>query len=442
MVDLAKVVQVQGTGISGTLTHLFPTRSYTVNLTVFWLSLLGLSLGYVFSLTTFSLTSVYQALQLVSIVLFIFSLSKLIKVNFTFSYFRLIAFIYILWQIVILVRGDYSDLDYMGIKQLIFDLNYGGLNFLVPLVLFIDINMFTLRRLFDTLIVLSLSYLLCAVLNVQVLFNGDLTNLFSQATAETYFKYLALPVGLLAFNFRLFNRKVQVLLITVLLLIFMIGIFRARRGMIFMVSGISLYSAISYFISSRKKVSIVLFLLYGLFALVLVGMVSKGKDIEEISFFENISERGLEDTRSNVEDCFYRDMSTYDWIFGKGYNGGYKCPGIDDSIFKDGIRKVIETDYLQLLMNGGIVNLVLLYLFMIPAIVLGFFFSGNQLIKSFSVWIFLWLIFLYPSNVYSFSIYHISIWLCAAACYSSPLRMLSDSFIVTYFRDQIRLSKQ
>src|SRR5688572_69521 len=102
MVELAKVEQEGLTERTGALAHLFPTKSYVYSLTLFWISLFGLSIGYVFSLTTFSLTSAYQALQLASIALLFFSLTKLIKINFSFTYFRLIGFIYILWQVIIL----------------------------------------------------------------------------------------------------------------------------------------------------------------------------------------------------------------------------------------------------------------------------------------------------------------------------------------------------
>ena len=420
--------------------HLFPTKSYAIYLLLFFSSLVGLCIGYVFSVTTFSMSSIYQAVQLLCILLLFYSFTKLVKVNFAFSYYRMMGFLYLAWQVIILARGDYSDMDYMGVKQLIFDLNYGGLNFLIPLVLFFDVNMYTVKRIFDAVIVLAVTYLICVVINSAVLFNGDLTNVISLGTAENYFKYLALPIGILAFNFRLLNKKSQILVLLVLLTIGLVAIFRARRGMLFIVSSITMYASISYYLTSSRKVYLVLFSMYGLFALLLLGMITKGKEIEEISFFENISERGLEDTRSNVEDCFRRDMSTYDWVFGKGYNGGYKCPGIDDSIFKKGIRKVIETDYLQLIMNGGFVNVVLIFLIMVPAIILGLFYSKNNMTRAFAIWVMLWLIYLYPANVYSFSFYHITVWISAAACYNRQLRNLTDSMLQIYFKGKLTLT--
>lgn len=158
-----------------------------------------------------------------------------------------------------------------------------------------------------------------------------------------------------------------------------------------------------------------------------------GDDLESNFFFRNVASRGLEDTRGYVEDCFFNSMSSNDWLFGKGFNGGYKCPGIDEDIFEGGVRKVIETDFLQLIMNGGILNILLLGAIMVPAVILGLFFSKNNLVKTFAIWILLWVLFLYPTNVYSFSLFHISIWLSTGICYSSDIRMLSNSFIKKYF---------
>jgi hypothetical protein len=287
--------------------------------------------------------------------------------------------------------------------------------------------------LFDAALILSIIYLILAVFNLGILFNGDLKDILSLSTAESYFKYLAIPVGILALNFNLLTNKSKILVLSVLAMIFLVGIFRARRGMIFMTGMISFFAGLNFLITSKKKINTVFYILYACFGVFIIFFYSKGIDIENISFFKNISERGLEDTRSYVEDCFYNDMSFNDWIFGKGFYGGYKCSGIDEEIFKEGIRKVIETDYLQLIMNGGIVNLFLLFLVVIPAIVLGLFYSKNNLVKMLSIWIFLWLIFLYPANVYSLNLFHVSIWLCVGICNTKPIRMFSNSFIINYF---------
>lgn len=412
----------------------FPKKSYTLYISIFFLAMIGLSFGYVMALTTSSsLTFVYQGIELLSYLLLIYSLAGLIKINKNMSYARVFGFIYLLWQFVILLRGDYSDLDYFHFKQLLFDLNYGGMVFFIPVLLFIDFNLFLIKRLFDTVVVLGIVYLLLAVLNLNVLFSSDLQDLVSLGTSELYYKYFVLGIGLLVFNFNLLSNKVKFLVLGVLVLALLVAIFRARRGMLFMTALVVFYGGFNFFLTSKRKFHIIFYVVYFLIGLSLLLFYSIDADFQNISFFRNLSERGLEDTRSYVEGCFYNDMSVNDWIFGKGYNGGYRCPGIDAAIFKDNIRRVIETDYLQLIMTGGFINLFFLFLIMVPAIVLGLFFSKNNLVKNFAVLIFLWLVFLYPANVYSVNVFHVSVWFGAGICYCRPLRMLSNKLISKYF---------
>jgi len=421
-VDIAKLGDV-----------VFPRKSYALYISIFFLAMIGLSFGYVMALTTFSLTFVYQGIELLSYLLLIISLTGLIKVNSKMSYARVFGLVYLLWQFVILIRGDYSDMDYFHFKQLLFDLNYGGMIFFIPLLLFIDFNLFLVKRMFETVVVLGIIYLVLVVLNSSVLFNSDLQDLVSLGTSEMYYKYFALGIGILVFNFNLLSNRVKILVLGVLMLMLVVAIFRARRGMLFMTALISFCGGFNYFLTSKRKFNIIFYVLYSVVGLFLLLFYTIDVDFQNISFFKNISERGLEDTRSYVEGCFYNDMSTSDWIFGKGYNGGYKCPGIDAAIFKDNIRRVIETDYLQLIMTGGFINMFLLFLVMVPAIVLGLFFSKNNLVKTFAVLILLWLVFLYPANVYSVNVFHVSVWFGAGICYCRPMRMLSNKLVSKYF---------
>jgi hypothetical protein len=413
--------------------YLFPTKSYAFYITLFFLSLIGLSFGYVMAITTFSFTFIYQGVEVLSYICLVFSITGLVSLNADRSYFRMIGLIYLLWQIIVLVRGDYSDFNYFFFKQLLFDLNYGGFVFLIPILSFFRFNLFLVKRLFDAIAILGVIFIISSIFNSGVLSSRDVQDPVSLITSEMYFKYFAISIGILAFNFRLLSRKFQILVVFLLFIMVVIAIFRARRGMLFMTSLISFFAILNFFISSDKKLNIFFYSIYWLIGSFLFFSFALDLDFKHVSFFKNLSERGLEDTRSYVEDCFYNDMTSYDWIFGKGYNGGYECSGIDDEIFKGGNRKVIETDYLQLILSGGIINLVLLLFVMLPAFVLGLFYSNNNLIKTFAIWIFCWLLFLYPSNMYSVNMFHVSIWLCAGIIYSKPLRLLSNSLIFKYF---------
>lgn len=206
-----------------------------------------------------------------------------------------------------------------------------------------------------------------------------------------------------------------------------------------MMSGIvAVFAFIFHFFKSSQKLGWALSIVY----LLILGYQFYVIDysFSNIHFLGNLFERGLENTRSYVENCFYSSMSTLDWIIGKGYNEGYLCPGIDEALFGTGVRKVIETDYLQLILTGGLINLILLLGILLPSVYLGIFHSSNMFSKKAATWIMIWLFFLYPSNGYTVSIFHISVWIMVALCYNKRFRELSDQTIFNYFTKDIKLT--
>ena len=90
---------------------------------------------------------------------------------------------------------------------------------------------------------------------------------------------------------------------------------------------------------------------------------------------------------------------------------------------------MIETDYLYIILKGGIISLGLLLLILIPAIVKGLFYSRNLLSKASAIWILLWVIELYPANVNSFSLNHILVWLAVGICYSREIRNMPEKIV-------------
>jgi hypothetical protein len=90
---------------------------------------------------------------------------------------------------------------------------------------------------------------------------------------------------------------------------------------------------------------------------------------------------------------------------------------------------MIETDYLNIILKGGIISLVLLFLIAIPAVIKGLFFSKNILSKAAAFWIIIWLVELYPANVNSFSLNHILVWISIGICYSKEIRNYTESHV-------------
>ena len=154
------------------------------------------------------------------------------------------------------------------------------------------------------------------------------------------------------------------------------------------------------------------------------------------AMFNFLLERGDEDTRTGVEEYMAADMSSNDWIFGKGYNGKYFCPNVGDvtDVTGMGYRDIIETGYLQIILTSGLIGLGLLVLILVPAVFLGLFKSKNVLSKAAAIWIFLWIIYEYPTVGVAFTMHYILVWISVGICYSSKIRNIPDFVIRTYLQ--------
>lgn len=121
-----------------------------------------------------------------------------------------------------------------------------------------------------------------------------------------------------------------------------------------------------------------------------------------------------------------------DWAIGRGISGKYFCPNIDKDD-RTGYRDVIETDYLNIILKGGLVNLALLLLIMLPAAARGLFLSKNLLSKAAAIWILLWIIDLYPATVNTFTLNYLLVWVSVGICYNKAILQMPEKVMRAYF---------
>ena len=182
-----------------------------------------------------------------------------------------------------------------------------------------------------------------------------------------------------------------------------------------------------YFVNSHGKklyyllfVGIVFYVLYSFYLSL------------DIPILELLEARGLEDTRSSVENSFYKDMDDWSWLIGRSWFGTYYDP-----LFRFR-RSAIETGYLSLILRGGIIYFLLYLCVLIPAAFKGLFKSNNILIKSFAVMILISIAELYPYGWPEFSMKYYCVWLGAYVCMSKYYRNLTDDEVYNlYFSHQI-----
>ena len=373
-----------------------------------------------------------QAVQILGFIGMIAGAYGLMKFQFDSQYLRILFIINLLYSATIVLRG--SEYDKNALKQMFLDPSFGILPYFASVVVLLPKNISAYKKIFNLLLLLGGFFLLNVVIFYNTLHDYDRLNLVSQGLVENLAVYLSLPIGYLLFNSFYFGGKKTLLniggknvfAILVILVTLFFAIFRARRGLIFMCACTAASVAMIYIMGTKKKALIIaMAVVMGGTAFVFIN------SMKEHSMFSFLIERGEEDTRSGVEEWMYGDMSSSDWVIGKGIKGKYYCPIVENVNDAEGagFRDSIETGYLQIILKGGIISLALLLLMFVPAVYKGMFRSRNILSKAAAMWVLLWIIYLYPAGGVVFNMNYILTWIAVGICYSEKIGMLSNEKI-------------
>jgi len=345
-----------------------------------------------------------------------FSSIKLSKINISSSYLRVIFTLFMLWQFYVVIRGI-QKFDFTMLLNLLFS-PYYFLHYLVPLIVLIPANIFFAKKTFNFFAILSLLLFI-----VFILFTNDMlqTNLnFSEQAIWT----LGTGGGFLLLTWSYQNTKIRIVAFLTVLLSLFIATVMARRNIMLTFSNYLLFSVLIILLNSTQSIKSKVYILT---AVIIVTIVSFNifLNYQDI-LFDRITGHMTENTRDFVYDAFFKDMSTTDLIFGRGFTGEYYCPGVDPT--KD-TRFLIESGYLQTILKGGIISLALFLLIAIPAAYLGIIKSKNILSKASGTIVFLWLVDMFPWGMPAMNIRYILMWTCIGICYSKEIRSLTDNEI-------------
>lgn len=400
-----------------------PTREIMVKF--FWIGFIIYTLGYVTSTTEAISYVAGNFIQVIGLMCFFPSFLFLISWRLENKYLSVLFLIYIVWIIGVLLRG--IKFDYETIKQLLFDPDGGMFLYLVPLFLLVPLTPSFLKKVFYVIVVLGVIYVIYDLIFIKkLLYSGE--NMRSQAIVERFTQFLSLSCGFLLITNGYHRRKINLFALFVMGLTFVFAVIRARRGLMFMSLSMMMVAMVFYQISNKTKIGNIVLSFF--FVLIVAYGSIKLYENNSKTTFSLITQRIGQQTRNEVEHYFYRDLTTKEWIIGKGFDGMYFCPGVDEGPGRVSIyRKVIETGYLQVILNGGLLSLILLLLILIPAIIKGIFFSKNTLAKAAGSWIFLFLLYMYPASLTIFSLYYILVWVSTGICYSSHLMNMTDEEI-------------
>jgi len=399
------------------------------NLIVFWLGFLIYTFGYTSSRIPNPSYIVSDLLRVLGLLMFIPTAFITAKSVFTSNYFKVFFVLYCMWSLSVVFRG--LALNYEFIKTTIFTPFGGVFMYLVPFVLLLSRPPLFYKIIFQVIYIFGILFLIQVLISWNSLM--DVGNLDSRDNFEIIVKTLALPSGfiLLTYNYHSISKKVVAILS--ISVAFLLSVQMARRGLMFMTGSAVAFTLITQLVINKKRVLGFLFIIMFSVIVLFNGLIYFSNT--EIPLLDNVKDRISEDTRSSVEEYYYADMEYNDWLIGRGMSGKVAAPiGIEDDDDISGLRDGIETDYLNIILKGGLVQLILLLMVAIPAMINLFFNSSNLLSKAFGFWILLWLASLYPSTVTTFTLNYILVWIAIGIGFSQKTRNIQNAELMRYFK--------
>lgn len=415
------------------------SRKQNSSLGYFWNGFAIYTFFFAWSMTDDTLISpaMCQGFQLIGFMLFLAGAFPLLKFKFDSNYLQSIFTIYIIYSSIVVLRGFKYDVN--SIKNAIFHVGMGALPYFTPLVVLLPRNFQVYKKMFSTLVIFGIGYYFYVVLFYDILHDPDRLNLQAQYLSDGLFGLLAYPVSFILLTFfyhtgkkALFGLgKINIMAIGVILVGLFFSIYRARRGSIFMCASTIMVIIMLYFIYSKNKAMIIFM---GIVTAATLTLFFASRNTPAL--FNFLLDRADQDTRTGVEEYMMQDMSPIDWVIGKGFNGRYFCPTVEDVKDMEGIgsRDVVETGYLQIILTGGVMSFGLLLLILLPAVYLGIFKSRNILAKASGVFILLFILYEYPGVVIGFTMHYFLVWIGVGICYSKKIRGMSDMLIKTYMQ--------
>lgn len=349
-----------------------------------------------------------------------------------------VFYIFLFWQFLVIIRGLLSNFQTTEefLSNLFLD-QYSLFAFIIPIFLFMGVRKFDFLFLGKLIFILNIVFLLLVIMNYNELFQiqydygeegeygyGAIASLSSKIVSF----YTITGIALLMPQF--YSSKIWRLNFFCWIIALIIIILGARRSTIFNLSLLGLAGFYFYTIKSKRRKLIRIVIALSIIGIILVYILS---NID--STFYIFNQRMQEpSSRAAVEEAFIKDMfSGNDWIWGRGLNGSYYCPLriYDDSV--NYYRSHMETGYLNIILQGGIISLFLYLYILLSSFWKGFFKSNNNFTKVFAVYILISILNLIPFGIPAFSLTFLMVWIGVAICESPYYRIMTDLQIKKYF---------
>lgn len=217
---------------------------------------------------------------------------------------------------------------------------------------------------------------------------------------------------------RRFTPRRRLVILALFFIYLLLMTLNARRNIML---SLTLYFVIAFvffllpYFKRNRKVLVGIFVASAIVLAVFVGSFGRLSN----TVFSNVLERGLEDTRSEVEMMFLADMASSpatDVIFGRGMDGTYfQITQNTETYETETDRGAVETGYFNMVLKAGVVYPLVVVLLLLTAVVCGFR-SKNREMCFVASFLLTYLFDMYSTNPVTFySVRSIVFWFAVSA---------------------------
>lgn len=361
---------------------------------------------------------IFKLLSAIAIAIVMFVLIKFISFNFSDRWeIRIVYLPLLLWVIIMFCFSGVTNLT----TPFNYLYTYGILPYSAMLLLLIPTKLL-LQSFMPVIYKINAVYLLLFFIPL-VFFNNEYKQFF--------FETFAIGSGIIYITNKYHSPKTCLIALLSLILAFLVATLTARRNLMLTFGMYILMGSILLIVNGKIKSIEVKFIsiLCG-FALLLGSIFFYLQ--ESSGAFSQITGRATENTREEVFIAYAIDMANIkDLVLGRGVFGQYYCPGVEKDEFgiSNDYRGNIECGYLQWILKGGVIYLVLYLSLFCIAIFRGLR-SSNQLSKGCALTLLVQLIDMISFGLHAFNIKTFIIWMAVAICLDHNMNKMNDNEIM------------
>lgn len=335
--------------------------------------------------------------------------------------YSLLFVTYLLVTLVMVIRGYTIDYEYQwnsfkGMINLTLFYPTYILPYIMPLIVLIPISETNFSKIVKYSIIAAILIFICVPFNIDKIISSSLVNeSFGKEFREIYspfvfvvLLYMYIPTKKWLYNFFAF------------LCVMFIALLSARRGnsvIMAIIFVVALYNWSNNLKTKRLRLISKLSAIIILFSAIYIFFTSP--------YTSYIRERGMEDNRTAVDEALLSQMDDMELVFGKGLNGRYYFPILEDDA-QNGWRYTSETGFYNIVLKGGYLMAILHIIVLLYPALLGIFKSRNNLCKMLGVYIIISLLELYPFGHLLFNFKFLIIWTGVLLCYRKEIRRMND----------------